>query len=63
MFEKLGAVPHGIAEYILHEEKDIARCEEENLEEIDDNLVQVAAKFGVEPRKLLSHVLEYELKW
>ena len=63
LFENLGAVPHGIAEYILHEEKDIARCEEENLEEIDDNLVQVAAKFGVEPRKLLSHVLEYELKW
>ena len=26
-------------------------------------LVSVAEKFGVEPRKLLSHVLEYELEW
>ena len=34
-----------------------------NLEEIDDKLIQVAEKFGVEPRKLLSHVLEYELIW
>lgn len=34
LFEKLGAIPYGIAE-----------------------------QFGVEPRKLLSHVLEYELNW
>lgn len=63
LFEKLGATPYGIAKYMLHKEEDINRCEEENLEEIDEQLMQVAQKFGVEPRKLLSHVLEYELNW
>ena len=63
LFEKLGAVPYGIAEFILHKEEDILRCEEENLQEIDDQLIELASRFKVEPRKLLSHVLEYELKW
>ena len=36
---------------------------EENLDKIDDQLIHVAQKFGVEPRKLLSHVLEYKLNW
>lgn len=63
LIEKLGATPYGIAEYILHKEEDITRCEEENLDAIDEKLMQVAQKFGVEPRKLLSHVLEYELTW
>lgn len=63
LFEKLGAVPYGIVEFMLHKEKDIIRCEEENMDAIDAKLVTVAEKFGVEPRKLLSHVLEYELKW
>jgi len=63
LFEKLGAVPYGIAEFMLHKEEDIRKCEEENLQEIDDKLMEVAEKFGVEPRKLLSHVLEYRLEW
>ena len=63
LFEKLGAVPFGIAECMLHREDDIIRCEEENLDAIDEKLIQLAEKFKVEPRKLLSHVLEYELKW
>ena len=63
LFEKLGAVPYGIAEHMLHKEEDIVRCEEENIDVIDEQLVDVAEKFGVEPRKLLSHVLEYELRW
>lgn len=63
LIEKLGATPYGIAEYLLHKEEDITRLEEENLDEIDDQLIHVAQKFGVEPRKLLSHVLEYELNW
>ncbi len=48
---------------MLHEEEDIRMCEEENLQEIDEKLIEVAEKFGVEPRKLLSHVLEYSLEW
>lgn len=63
LFEKLGAIPYGIAEYMLHKEEDIVRFEEENLEELNEKLIEVAQKFGVEPRKLLSHVLEYELSW
>ena len=63
LFEKLGATPYGIAEFMLHKEEDIMRCKEENLNEINDRLIQTAKKFNVEPRKLLSHVLEYELSW
>lgn len=63
LFEKLDAVPYGIAEHILHKEEDILRCEEENLDAIDDTLIKVAEKFGVEPRRLLSHVLEYKIDW
>ena len=61
LFEKLGAVPNGIAEFMLHREEDIERCENENLDSINDSLIGVAEKFGVEPRRLLSHVLEYRL--
>lgn len=63
LFEKLGAVPYGIAEYMLHDEEDILCCKEEDVESIDEKLVQVAEKFKVEPRELLGRVLEYELKW
>ena len=63
LFEKLGATPYGIAEFMLHKEEDIMRCKEENLNEINDRLIQTAKKFNVEPRKILSHVLEYELSW
>lgn len=61
LFEKLGALPNGISEFMLHRKEDIERCENENLDLIDDNIVEVAKKFGVEPRRLLSHVLEYRL--
>lgn len=63
LFEKLGATPYGVAEFMLHREEDIVRCEEENRDLINERLIETAQKFGVEPRVLLSHVLEYELKW
>lgn len=63
LFEKLGATPNGISEFILHNEEEIRQCEEANLHLIDDTLIAVAQKFDVEPRKLLSHVLEYTLCW
>ena len=63
LFIKLGAVPQGIVKYLLRDEEGIRSFEEENIDEIDDKLVAVAQQFGVEPKKLLSHVLEYELKW
>ncbi len=63
LFEKMGAVPNGLATIFLHREEELLRCEEENLEQIDVDLCKVAEKFGVEPKKLLSHVLEYRLIW
>ena len=61
LFEKLGAVPNGISEFLLHREENIERCENDNMDSIDDKLIEVARKFRVEPRSLLSHVLEYRL--
>lgn len=63
MFEKLGAKPNGISKFILQSEEEIQQCEDANLHLIDDTLIAVATKFEVEPRKLLSHVLEYTLHW
>lgn len=63
LFEKLGAQPNGISRFILQSEEEIQQCEETNLSLIDDTLIAVAQKFDVEPRKLLSHVLEYRLCW
>lgn len=63
LFEKLGAQPNGISKFILHKEEEIRQCEEANLHLINDALITIAKKFDVEPRKLLSHVLEYTLSW
>lgn len=63
LFEKLGAVPNGISELLVHSEEDLNQLENENLQLIDDALISVAEKFSVEPRTLLSHVLEYKLTW
>lgn len=62
-FEKLGAKPNGISTLILRSDDEIRQCEEANLHLIDDSLIAVAEKFHTEPRKLLSHVLEYSLHW
>lgn len=63
LFEKLGAIPNGISEFMIHGEKALKEYEEENLKYIDDKLITVGEKFHVAPRKLLSHVLEYKLIW
>ena len=63
LFEKLGAEHNGISEFLLHEEADIRRCEEENIHLLDERIQKLAKQFNVEPRKLLSHVLEYKLTW
>lgn len=63
LFERLGAKPNGISELWIHDQETLTRIEEENLDQINDQLVEVASKFQVEPRLLLSHVLEYTLSW
>lgn len=63
LFEKLGARPSGIVDLWFNEQTTLKKCEEAGLHLIDDDMIEVAKKFNVEPRKLLSHVLEYELLW
>ena len=63
LFEKLGAVPNGITEYALHREEDIKSYEDKNIHCIDSRMIELANKFNVEPRTLLSHILEYKLVW
>ena len=63
LFENLGARPSGIVDLWFNEQTTLKKCEEAGLHLIDDDMIEVAKKFNVEPRKLLSHVLEYELLW
>ena len=63
LFEKLGAVPNGISEFLIHDQAVLEQCEDEHLSNIDERLVALSEKFHVEPRKLLSHVLEYTLTY
>lgn len=63
LFEKLGAQPNGISEFLIHDQAALEKVEEENLHLIDEDLITLAAKFNVEPRNLLSHVLEYTLTY
>ena len=63
LFEKLGATPNGISEFLLHGAEKLEKYEEVNLSSVTEQLSAVAQRFGVAPRKLLSHVLEYRLEW
>ena len=63
LFEKLGAQPNGVSEFLIHDQAALEKVEEDNLHFIDENLIALAAQFDVEPRKLLSHVLEYTLTY
>jgi RimJ/RimL family protein N-acetyltransferase len=61
-FEKLGAQLVGLCNgpvLKLPEEKE--RFEERNLDLIDAHMIELAEHLGAEPRKLLSHVLDYRL--
>lgn len=61
-FEKIGASLAGICnEIILSSNYEKERMEKEFSHLIDDQIIALAARLGVEPQKLLSHVLEYRL--
>lgn len=60
-FATLGAELVGIANGAIEDEEEKARFEDENLDRIDANMIELAEKLHVKPRKLLSHVLEYHL--
>lgn len=61
LMEKLGARLVDIYDYVFHSEEGAEVFEEEHLNEITDRMVELAEEIGVEPRKLLSHVLDYRL--
>lgn len=61
-FEKLGAQLVGLCDSaVLKTADEKERFEKRNLDLIDAHMVELAERLGVEPRKLLSHVLEYRL--
>jgi len=61
-FEKIGAKLIGLHDGVfLKTEEEKARFEENNLNLINDDMKVLAVRMGTEPRKLLSHVLEYRL--
>ena len=62
LHRKLGAVPNGLSEFLLHGE-DLIRYQNENQYLIDDNIRKLAVCFGVDPIEILGHVLEYKIEW
>ena len=61
LMEKLGFQPYGLSEFLLHKEEDKLAAEEEYKDKLDARYMALAKKFKVEPRRLLSHVLEYRI--
>ncbi len=59
MCEKIGGVPSGIAEHLLHDKEYMEEYEREYTDEITEAMEEAALKFGVPPEKLLTHVLVY----
>lgn len=59
--EKIGGIPNRIVAFILKDPQLQEIFEESNLHMINDHLRDVAKKFNVEPKKLLSHFLEYKI--
>ncbi len=62
-FERLGAQLLGLCNsVVLKTDDEKEHFEERNLNLIDAHMIELAEQLGVEPRKLLSHVLEYRLQ-
>ena len=62
LHRKLGAVPNGLSEFLLHGE-DLIQYQNENQYLIDDNIRKLAVDFGVDPIEILGYVLEYKIEW
>lgn len=60
LMEKSGAKLIDIYDYSFHGDEAAAIAfEEKNISEITERMVELAEQLGVEPRKMLSHVLDY----
>lgn len=61
-FERLGAKLAGLGDsVVLKTDEEKRRFEERNLDLIDAHMMELAGRLGVEPRTLLSHLLDYRL--
>jgi len=58
---KLGGVPASITKSFFLKEHQTEEFENSNLHLLDDRLIQIAKDFGVEPKKLLSHILVFDI--
>lgn len=61
LVSRVGGKPAGLERFFFLREDEMEGFEEENMDMIDDKLKDVAGLFGVEPRKLLSHILVYTI--
>lgn len=62
-FERIGAALVGLSDGpLLKTPEEKEQFEGKNLNLIDDNIRAIADRLAVEPRKLLSHVLEYHME-
>ncbi len=61
MTEKLNGQLIDIYNLYFSSEEDATEYEEKHLSEINDSMIEMAQQLDVEPRKLLSHVLDYRL--
>lgn len=61
LVSKVGGKPNELKRFFFLRENEVKSFEEENMDMIDNKLEKVAASFGVEARKLLSHVLVYTI--
>lgn len=61
LMEKLGFQPYGLSEFLLHKEEDKLAAEEEYKDKLGERYMMLAKKFNAEPKRLLSHVLEYRI--
>lgn len=61
LMRKLGGKLTGIYNYVFHNKDKAKEFEEEHLNEITDHMTELAKELNVEPRKLLSHVLDYRI--
>ena len=58
LMKKLGAVPNGISEFLLHGEE-LEKFQEEYKDMITDEIREIAAEFCMEAEEMLGYVLEY----
>lgn len=58
---KLGGRLIDIYDLLFHDEERAEKFEEEHLGEITEHMIELAYELMIEPRKLLSHVLDYRI--